>query len=569
MELNTKFSTKDDYEQALLALCEPLKSYFSEGRAYLKIGPTQAHYEDRIAGLETFSRLLWGLVPFFKGGGSSDLETYYKEGLSHGTDPEHPEYWGTCYGCHQAFVEMAAIGLGLLIAPEKIWEPLSEQERNNLNDWLLQINPTQIPANNWLFFRVLVNIGLRNVGGRYSEEAIKESLDTIETFYLGDGWYSDGKTNQRDYYIAFAMHFYSLIYAKTMKDRDPETCSKFIERAKLFAQDYIYWFVEGGESLPYGRSLTYRFAQCSFWSALAFADVEVFSWGVIKGIVNRHFRSWFNRPILDGEGKLTIGYGYPNIQMAEGYNSPGSPYWAFKSLIILALDKEHPFWQAEEEPLPSLESLKVERHAKMIFQRLSPKHTVALTSGQYAAWEPLHTAEKYEKFAYSTYFGFNVPKSYYTFSQAAPDNMLTFVKDHMCFVRRRCEKVKVEESIYSKWSPLSGVEVETTLIPWGKGHIRRHVIHSNGEYEVYESGFAIPVLDRGALNKVYEGKHIKLFHEKAYSSITLRVGEGVLDSVQCETSTNILHPKVSLPFVKFTIKQGTTKIETYIEGDLI
>ena len=141
MELNTKFSTKNDYEQALLALCEPLKSYFSEGRAYLKIGPTQAHYEDRIAGLETFSRLLWGLVPFFKGGGSSDLETYYKEGLSHGTDPEHPEYWGTCYGCHQAFVEMAAIGLGLLIAPEKIWEPLSEKERNNLNDWLLQINP--------------------------------------------------------------------------------------------------------------------------------------------------------------------------------------------------------------------------------------------------------------------------------------------------------------------------------------------------------------------------------------------------------------------------------------------
>lgn len=289
----------------------------------------------------------------------------------------------------------------------------------------------------------------------------------------------------------------------------------------------------------------------------------------MKGIVNRHFRNWFNRPILDAQGKLTIGYGYPNIQMAEGYNSQGSPYWAFKSFIILALDKEHPFWKAEEEPMPSLESLRVEKHAKMIFQRLSSKHTVALTSGQYAAWEPLHTAEKYEKFAYSTYFGFNVPKSYYTFSQAAPDNMLTFVKDHMCFVRRRCEKVKVEESIYSKWSPLSGVEVETTLIPWGKGHIRRHVIHSNGEYEVYESGFAIPVLDKGALNKVYEGKCIKLFHEKAYSSITLREGEGVLDSVQCETSTNILHPKVSLPFIKFNIKQGTTKIETYIEGDLL
>ncbi|MEG0388379.1 MAG: DUF2264 domain-containing protein [Niameybacter sp.] len=569
--MNTlKFNTKQDYQESVLALCEPLKKYFFQGKAGLKIGVTEAHYDQRTIALETFSRPLWGLVPFFAGGGKSDFDAFYQEGLKNGPNEVHKEYWGKGSTCHQSFVEMAAIGLGLLLAPEKFWTPLKAEEQKNLNIWLLQINEHVIPSNNWLFFRVFVNIGLRSVGAEYSEEAINESLETVEKFYLGEGWYSDGKSSQRDYYVAFAMHFYSLVYAKKMKDIDPARCETYKERAKLFAQDFIYWFVEGGESLPYGRSLTYRFAQCAFWSALAFADVEVFSWGVMKGIVNRHFRSWFSRPILDAEGKLTIGYGYPNIQMTEGYNSSGSPYWSFKSFLVLALDDHHPFWLAEEEPLPTLDEIRVQKHAMLMIQRISPNHAVALASGQYAGWEPLHTAEKYSKFAYSTYFGFNVPRSYYSLSQAAPDNMLTFMHNHMCFVRRKCEEVVIgEKSIYSKWSPLEGIVVETVLEPCGKGHIRKHTIHSEIECEAFEAGFAIPVLGTSPMTRTCEGASVRLEHGEAYTSITLRKGEGVAESMQCETSCNIIHPKVSLPFIKLTIPKGITEIECYVEGDRI
>ena len=565
-----KFNTKKDYQESLLTLCEPLKKYFSEGRASINIGHTSAHYDEKTTGLETFSRPLWGLIPLFAGGGESDFEAYYQEGLRSGPSPQNKEYWGIGSSCHQSFVEMAVMGLGLLLAPEKFWAPLDKEEQKHLNIWLLQINDNIIPSNNWLFFRVFVNIGLRSVGGAYSEEAIYESLDTLETFYLGEGWYSDGKTNQHDYYIAFAMHFYSLVYAKTMKEIDPERCELYKERAKFFAKDFIYWFVESGESLPYGRSLIYRFAQCAFWSALAFADVEVFSWGVMKGIVNRHLRAWFDKPILDAEGKLTIGYAYPNLQMTEGYNSPGSPYWSFKSFLVLALPDNHPFWTAEEETLPDLRPISVQKHPKMIMQRLSNNHVVALTSGQYAEWEPLHTAEKYEKFAYSSYFGFNVPRSYYTLGQAGPDNMLTFVRDHMYFVRRRCDEVVIgENSIYSKWSPMTGIVVETVIEPYEKGHIRKHIIHSEIECEAMECGFALPVLTSGNVAKVCEGQSIRLANEQAYSRIILRMGEGIADSIQCEPSTNIIHPKVNLPYIKLNIKKGITEIESYVVGDLL
>ena len=49
-----------------------------------------------------------------------------------------------------------------------------------------------------------------------------------------------------------------------MQDEDPEWAQRFKERATLFAQDFVYYFDEDGEALPYGRSLTYRFAQGRF-----------------------------------------------------------------------------------------------------------------------------------------------------------------------------------------------------------------------------------------------------------------------------------------------------------------
>src|SRR5699024_10370751 len=166
--------------------------------------------------------------------------------------------------------------------------------------------------------------------------------------------------------------------------------------------------------IPFGRSMTYRFAQTAFWSALAFANVEALPWGVIKGIVLRHLRWWMRRPIFTHDGLLTIGYGYPNLIMTESYNAPGSPYWGMKSFLVLALGEEHPFWKQEEQPLPKLDTVKTLKHAQMIMCRdESSDHVYGLTSGQYAGFEPAHTAAKYSKFAYSNLFGFSVSREPY------------------------------------------------------------------------------------------------------------------------------------------------------------
>ena len=73
---------------------------------------------------------------------------------------------------------------------------------------------------------------------------------------------------------------------------------------------------------------------------------------VMKGIIVRNLAWWLARPIFDRDGVLTIGYGYPQMYMAEQYNAPGSPYWGLKVFLLLALPDDHPFWACEAAPLP-------------------------------------------------------------------------------------------------------------------------------------------------------------------------------------------------------------------------
>lgn len=247
--------SKKDFQDCMLSILEPLKLYYSEEKARLTLGVTMAHYDIGATWMEAFSRPLWGLVPFWAGGGKEpEFEEIYRKGLTAGTDEKNPEYWGECTSFDQRFVEMAAISYGIMFAPEVVWDPLTEAQKENLCNYLNKINEHPLPVCNWILFAVLVNIAMKKVGRRYSPEMLEEYLEGLETFYLGEGWYQDGDSGQKDYYISFAIHFYSLIYAVIMEKDDPERAKKYKARAMEFAKQFIYWFDEEGEAIPFGIS---------------------------------------------------------------------------------------------------------------------------------------------------------------------------------------------------------------------------------------------------------------------------------------------------------------------------
>lgn len=552
---------KEYFQAQLKRITEPLKKHYNGGK--VQFGAHCAWYENLSADMEAFARPLWGLVPFWAGGGEDkDFERLYAEGLADGADENSGGYWGECHDRDQRFVEMASIAYGIIFAPEKVWEPLTEEAKNNLEKWLTSINSHDVCDSNWIFFRVLVNVAMKKIGRRFSDERLSKDLERIDEFYLGGGWYKDGVHGQTDYYIPFAIHFYGLIYAAVMEKDDPGRSEKFKKRACEFAKDFIYWFDEDGEAMPYGRSLTYRFAQTAFWSACVIADVRPFPMGVIKGIIARNLDSWLSKPIFDGEGLLTVGYDYPNLIMAEHYNAHGSPYWGLKAYAFLMLPDKHEFWSCEIMPMPKLEELKLINEAQMLISRRNGK-SVAYVGGNNTYFDCGQIVPKYLKFAYSAHFGFNVMHSCMSVEEAACDSMLVFAMDGMVTARRHFKSCEAYgDKMVIEWSPFAGIDVKTTVMPTKFGHVREHEISSVYDCEAYDMGFAVANRDA---DECVMGEDNSAWAKNKFQHCEVRSETGgVYRVIHASPNTNLRYQKTVIPSVKYEIKKGRTNVKTLV-----
>ncbi|WP_150266016.1 DUF2264 domain-containing protein [Paenibacillus tepidiphilus] len=561
--------TRQDLVLALSQLTDPLKPHYSPGNARLSVGKTGAGYPAVIAEMEGFSRVLWGLVPLLMGGGDSDLMDTVLDGIRHGTDPSHEEYWGEVSDYDQRLVEMAVFGFALAAIPERIWQPLAPLEQERLYHWLNQINAHPCHDCNWLFFNVLVNAGFKKLGLAFDAGQMERNLQRMDAFYLGEGWYSDGVGGHSDYYGPFAIHYYSLLYAKLMEKEDPERSLLFKERARLFAPQFMAWFSPDGSALPYGRSLAYRFAQSAFWSAYAYAGVDGIAPGVVKGLVLRNLRWWFSRPIFDDRGVLTIGYAYPNLIMAESYNAPGSPYWALKTFLPLAFGEDHPFWQVAELPLPDIPAVTVQQPPHLVMVREEEAgHVAAFNSGHLSSNAHTHTSAKYEKFVYSTAFGFSVPRAEWGLGQGAFDSMLALSEggDNLYRVRRQNLESEITDNVLrSVWKPWTDVEVRTWIVaglPW---HIRIHRIATGRPLDAAEGGFALG--QETELEQRIGGLETIVSTGWGTSGIRGLLGYGKAELVWPNPDTNLLHPRTVLPTLTASLAPGVHWLASAVYGD--
>lgn len=557
---DNQLRTKQDLAIAFEQIVEPLDRYYTKEMSAITFGYTGAGYDQETIGVEAFLRLLWGMAPLVAGKQSTKLLNKQRQGIITGTDPSHPGYWGKIYDYDQRIVEMASLGFSLLLAPEHFWEPLTKDQQENVANWLNQINHVKAHDCNWLFFAVIVNMGLKKVGAFYDQNVMDRHLDRIDDFYLGEGWYQDGEVAHRDYYGPFAIHFYSLIYAKMMEKDDPHRANKYKERAKVFGEKFIYWFAEDGRAIPYGRSLTYRFSQVAFWSAYVFAEVEGYSYGVTKGIILRHLRYWFKQSIFNGDGTLSIGYHYPNLIMAENYNSPGSPYWSLKSLLILALPEDHPFWLSEEVALPSLRQRRFEPRADMMIERdQQSDHVVLFPNGNAHTNSHTHTAAKYEKFAYSNHFGFSVSRAEFGLDQGAFDSMLALSEGdgHYRVKRQVVEKKLTENYLFMKWKPWFDVTIKSWVIPGPPWHVRVHRIETGRKLDIADGGFAVGT-DQHAVVHLESDQYALASYKSGTSAVKslLTKREVKPKIIVPNSNTNIMTTNTAIPTITDSINPG-------------
>lgn len=535
-----------------------LDSMLPLDNSYLFQG-SSAYLKD-IQSLEAMLRPLWGAIPeyFSIDNVNENVEEYITKLVNKVNDNDLPKITTKN---RQIVVELGVIAYSLGTYKEKFLNLFSTQGKKNLINWLNTVNKIKLPEGNWYFFLILINSALKINELSYSQEKLSYGLNKINSYYIGNGWYSDGPSKQLDYYVAFAFHFYGIMYSRWISDKDAK---EFQRRAVVFANQFQYWFDENGRSIPFGRSLTYRFAHVSFWSAMIVSGLYEetdLSLGQVKGIISRNFDYWKKLPIIQSrEHNLTIGYGYAQQLMSEDYNAPGSPMWAFKSFILLELSRNDPFWSTAEEPLNKEKSV-IQKEPGFLIET-AKNQTTALSVKQFSKNPDLYcSSEKYSKFAYSTYFGFNVSRKNIGINNIAIDSSIGFsVPGHDCFVMKN----KTDEDYISKkyaisvWHLWNDVYVKSYLIPLDAGcHIRIHEINNKVALDSVEGSFPLQNWNyKYNLSSITKDK-ASVSNENGISGIINLGDERVADISKQGPNTNIYTPDPNaIPILKTNLAVG-------------
>ncbi|WP_156401727.1 DUF2264 domain-containing protein [Agromyces sp. Soil535] len=313
-------------------------------------------YGADVDALEGFARTF--MLAAFRIAGSHDstgaLAAWYAEGIDAGTDPASPERWLRPDEVDQAKVEAAALAIGLHLTRDVLWANLPTRVQDQVVDYLSTVIGGTYPPINWVWFRIVVEQFLASVGAPHSRSDIEEDLALADTFFRQGGWIADGAARSFDHYTGWALHLYPVLWETMLEADDPfrERLPRYRDALDEFLVDAIALVGADGGPLIQGRSLTYRFAAAApFWAG-ALAGSTAAAPGLLRRAASGIVSHFADRGAPDADGRLSLGWHGAWRPIAQTYSGPGSPYWAAKGMLGIALPATHPVWTAVELPLP-------------------------------------------------------------------------------------------------------------------------------------------------------------------------------------------------------------------------
>ncbi|MFI8524289.1 DUF2264 domain-containing protein [Promicromonospora sukumoe] len=348
------------YADELLAAVRP---YASPSGSLITLPGTPGGYGTAVDGLEGFARTF--LLAGFRlagedGADPTGLAERYAAGLAAGTDPTHPERWTRPEEHGQAKVEAASLALILDLTRPWIWDRMEQSAQEHVVGYLGSVvGDDAYPDNNWVWFRIVVETFLRSVGGPFSADDVARDLAAHDRFRRPGGWFADGPERSFDHYAGWALHLYPALWARmsgaaevAAAAGDDLAARSASDREHLarYLDDALALVGADGSPLLQGRSLTYRFAAAApFWAG---AVAGVGRPGQLREAATRIVRHFADHDVPGDDGLLTLGWHHPWRPIAQRYSGTGSPYWASKGLLGLALPASHEVWTAAPEPLP-------------------------------------------------------------------------------------------------------------------------------------------------------------------------------------------------------------------------
>jgi len=483
--------------------------------------------------LENFCRPFWGLAPILAQGVEVYLEVegckitvfeymrkILRRGLAHG-EPDawdtHKNYFRSYVYENQNITELAGVAIGIFFAREQLWEPLSGEEKDMLASELYNMAEVAYDhswPNNHYWFPLLTITVLKRLGYIFArtEEMLEGGLVFLDSLYIGDGWYQDGAFGRFDYYEAWSLHLYPLLWT-LIADHTFVGYKKrkeiYINRTNNFLEFFSYWFDAQGANVPFGRSLSYRFAACALFPVSVLAGCEVDP--ALAGRITAKNISYFKDNMrFEDTDILPEGYLYHTSNVVEGYTSDGGAYWCCKAFLALLLPPEHSFWNYENTKLSAEQGdymvVPAHRDIHMFFEGCKGIVTMYNnTANYYQNGRLVHKFGNlrnwYSKFAYNSASGFACSCT----ENIAYDSMIALTTPDLAMtshrlgivdrgVRKYDTAVKEYMVLWSMHVPFSNdpeTSIESWIIPMEGMHVRVHKVKLSQPYYVKEGGFAL------------------------------------------------------------------------------
>ncbi len=520
--------TRQEMKKYALSVCLPMLEKAAERRLSHRpcevvdtVGYIPTH-------LEEMFRPFWGITPILREeelyltvrGKRLTVGEWLREVLVSATDPQSTYYWNTNRDHAGAYMfdfqnmtEVAGLLVGCFFARERTWDVMSEKEQKQVADYIISSCATQcerIPGNNHIWFPLLCLLVLRKFGFDHpdNDRWFAEGLSKLDGMYIGGGWYSDGAFGRIDYYEAWSMHSYPLLWCLIEDESCPDYAARrklYLERTTEFLRDYIYFFDINGAHPPFGRSLSYRFAASCVFPLAVLAGAEIDP--ALAGEITRRNVSYFADHCLLGEDNiLPPGYLYNAPALIASYTSSGGPYWAAKTFLCLLLPEDHPFWQGSTLPIdkeaycikPSDVRLNFavsgDRHSGVTVYN---NHFQCYQNGRYCnAFNDM--ASCYHKFCYNSRAGFALA----TRDCTASDNMISLLTRDGSMTSHRWGFTDLgcrDGWMVSEQIPFANdpeTVIRTYLLPLeGSLHVRVHRVTLSREYAIREGGFSLGLWD--------------------------------------------------------------------------
>ncbi len=320
-------------------------------------GKTYPHNEGQVPTekLEGLCRTLFIAAPLLREDSTLVINNikvadYYRHQILNLLDPENPSYIrhrGKNGGPSQILVEFGALSISLFVAPDVIWEPLSQPQKDQLAKLMLSYGDGPTVDSNWKFFNIYVLSFFKGQGYDVNESLLKEYLDKSLKDYRGQGWYNDHPAY--DYYSMWAFQLYGIVWSEVFgKEYYPEYAEAFTGNFKDMAESYPYLFARDGKMVMWGRSISYRMGAIAPFAFFGTLNDPKANLGWMRRISSSTILQFLQHPDFMKDRVPTLGFYGAFEPAVQNYSCRGSVYWMGKAFLGLLVPEGNPFWTAIE-----------------------------------------------------------------------------------------------------------------------------------------------------------------------------------------------------------------------------